>query len=199
MGITVCIPTLPTRAHLLTRALRSVQAQTLRPDAVVVVEDTEGRGAAHTRNRALERVETDLVAFLDDDDEFLPLHLQELTDLQRISGADLVYPWFEVFGDRDPLGAFGQPFDPVGIRTANYVPVTVLARTSSIRAAGGFRNKYDTGPSCEDWNCWLSMLDNGCHFVHLPLRTWVWHREGQGTGGIVNPSLQWPILQLRLE
>lgn len=189
MGITVCIPTLPGRAPLLARALRSVSAQTLPPDEVVIAVDSRGRGAADTRNRALARVRTELVAFLDDDDELLPDHLAVLADLQRASGADLVYPWFDVVGSCDPLGAFARPFDPVGLRTANYIPVTVLARTAAVRAAGGFTNRRSHSPTCEDWSCWLSMLDNDCRFLHLPMRTWVWHREGQGTGGIVNPSL----------
>lgn len=184
--ITVCIPTIPPRRHLLERALASVSAQTLQPAEVIVEVDTDKTGAAATRNRALDRVTTPLVAFLDDDDELYRFHLEFLhTELTR-SGADLVYPWFDIVGNPDPLGWFGKPFDPDALRRANYVPVTVLARTQAVRDAGGFANLRESGSTCEDWICWQRMLDNGCKFVHLPEKTWTWFHHSGNSGGSPN-------------
>jgi glycosyltransferase involved in cell wall biosynthesis len=76
--ITVCIPTIPPRAKMLARALESVAEQTLQPAAIIVEYDHEHTGAAATKNRALAKVTTPLVAFLDDDDHFLPHHLAVL-------------------------------------------------------------------------------------------------------------------------
>jgi glycosyltransferase involved in cell wall biosynthesis len=76
--ITVVIPSIPSRAKMLDRALASVKAQTLRPERVVVEFDDDRLGAAATRQRGLEKVTTPWVAFLDDDDEFLPGHLYAL-------------------------------------------------------------------------------------------------------------------------
>jgi glycosyltransferase involved in cell wall biosynthesis len=184
--ITVCIPTIPPRRNLLENALRSVRAQTLQPAEVIVETDIGKTGAAATRNRALDRVKTPLVAFLDDDDELYRFHLEYLRDELVSSGADLVYPWFEIIGNSDPLGWFGKPFDPDALRQANYIPVTVLARTEAVRDAGGFRNLRDSGSTCEDWVCWLKMLDNGCKFVHLPEKTWEWVHWYGNSGGSPN-------------
>lgn len=188
MSVTVLIPTIPTRTHLLHQALGSVWRQTVQPDAVVIEPDLERTGAAATRNRALERVETEFVAFLDDDDELERNHLEVLLATQKATGADVVYPWFNVVGGHDPLGWFGRPFDPVALRQANYIPITLLARTSLVRQVGGFNNHplYVNGrtvATCEDWNLWIDLVDIGAKFVHAPERTWKWHHHGRNTQG----------------
>jgi hypothetical protein len=63
-GVTVCLATIPQRRELLLRALESVEAQTVRPDAVVVVCDHLREGAARTKTRALEQARTEWVTFL---------------------------------------------------------------------------------------------------------------------------------------
>ena len=174
--ITVVVATIPPRVALLERALKSVTAQTLLPAHVLVLEDTDRGGAAATRNRALERVDTEWTAFLDDDDELLPDHLKLCARYAYLSGCDVVYPGYEVEGGDDPVNCFGIPFDASLLRKRNFIPVTVLARTEKVRAAGGFQERPDeNGDPCEDWGLWLAMLDQGAKFGHLPQKTWIWH------------------------
>src|SRR6185369_13856147 len=155
VSITVVIPTHPGREALLDRAVASVQAQSLA--AIVEIEfDRVRTGAAATRNRALDRVATDWVAFLDSDDEFKPNHLRACARNAALTGADLVYPWFDCDGE-DKIGMFGVPFDRVGLRRGNYIPVTVLVRTELVRKVGGFQeHPDDNGDPCEDWGLWLA-------------------------------------------
>jgi hypothetical protein len=187
--ITVVIPSIPPRAHMLNNALTSVYRQTLAPKEIIVEMDPDHTGAAATRTRGLMKVTTEFVAFLDDDDELEPNHLELLAAKQTETDADLVYPWFTNVGGHDPLGAFGRPFDAFAITFANYIPITVLARTSMVVAAGGFSNAPPemvadlNGATCEDWVCWLAMLELGAEFVHLPARTWKWHHHGRNTQG----------------
>jgi glycosyltransferase involved in cell wall biosynthesis len=77
-NVTVAIPSIPGREQLLARALESVAAQTTAPRRILVHTDTERHGAAWTRNRLLRQVRTGWVAWLDDDDELLPNHLEVL-------------------------------------------------------------------------------------------------------------------------
>src|SRR3546814_4180233 len=86
------IPTSPQRKVMLSRAMRSVMAQTLPARAVIVQADNDKEGSAVTRNRALEAVRTPWVAFLDDDDQFLPHHLQRLSQALTETQAYVVYP-----------------------------------------------------------------------------------------------------------
>src|SRR5690348_9867882 len=101
MDITVCIATHPERGSItddsapLGRAAASVYAQTYPASAIAVALDTLGDGAAVTRNRALELVKTEWVAFLDSDDVFYPDHLKKLARCARLTGADVVYPYFD--------------------------------------------------------------------------------------------------------
>lgn len=174
--ITVVIPTIPGREKQLIRALASVDAQTMRPATVLIEADVNREGPAAVRNRMLAKVTTEWVAFLDDDDELYPDHLRRLIRYARLSGLDVAYPGWD--GD-DPTGMFGLPFDPVLLAERNYIPVTALARTEMVRAAGGFQPHPDAGGDpCEDWGLWLAMLDLGAKFGHLPVRTWRWNPGG---------------------
>jgi glycosyltransferase involved in cell wall biosynthesis len=176
MNITVVMPTIPPRHNLMLRALDSVSAQTLPATAVVIETDNGRLGAAEARNRALRSVDTEWVAFLDDDDELLPDHLKLCARYATLSGVDVVYPGYEVFGGEDPVNCFGIPFDASLLKRRNFIPVTTLCRTELVRAAGGFQPRPDEhGDPCEDWGLWLAMLERGAKFGHLPQRTWRWH------------------------
>lgn len=185
--VTVAIPSHPGRERLLRRALASVATQDRSPAAVSVAVDLDREGSAATRNRALAAVQTPWVAFLDSDDMFLPEHLALLTACAQATGADVVYPIPTAEGHPLPALRFGLPFDPDALRRANYIPVTVLARTALVKAAGGFQpppvDEHDPERVYDDWGCFLAMLALGARFVHLPARTWVWHfHPGQTQG-----------------
>lgn len=187
--VTVVVPTIPPRAAMLDKALMSVSVQKLRPADVIVEYDHDHEGPAVVRNRALEKVTTEWVAFLDDDDLMRPQHLRACLLWAQRQGADLVYPWFDVVSTRttpgwDPLGHFGQEFDADALRQANYIPVTVLVRAQLLRDVGGFRNRAEPpATTCEDWGAWLALLDAGARFSHLPARTWVWVWHTANTSG----------------
>ena len=174
MDITVAIATHPPRmgpGGPYERAVTSVRAQIYPPTGgIAVALDEAGDGAALTRNKALELVQTEWVAFLDSDDELYPDHLRKLARYARLSGVDVAYSGWD---GPDPTSMFGRAFDPGLLRQTNYIPVTVLARTAAVRAAGGFQPHPDENDDpCEDWGLWLAMCDQGAKFGHLPVRTW---------------------------
>lgn len=196
--ITVCIATIPPRAKLLRRALASVTAQTLLPAAVIVEYDHEHTGAAATKNRAAAKADTRWLAFLDDDDQFLPHHLELLRDWADEPNplgapADVVYSipdCPQLPGRRDPHGRYGVPFDPEELRRRSYVQTTSLVRRSVFGAAGGFQlpagKTLPDGSPCpyDDWGLWLAMLDQGARFLHVPEVTFVWNHWGRGVKGV---------------
>jgi hypothetical protein len=175
--ITVVTPSLPERAKLLIEAIKSVQAQTLQADAHHVYLDGTRAGPARVRTLLLERVETPLVAFLDDDDLLDADHLETLSAALDARGADLAYSWHRTTG----ATAVVTPRPPTdrAMRTwmssgRNVIPVTVLARTAAIRAAGGFQaeDRY------EDYALWCRMLEQGCKFVGVRRETWTYRFFG---------------------
>src|SRR5262245_61643719 len=181
MDVTVVIPTIPGREDLLDRAVASVLAQTA-PCAIHIESDPDRAGAAATRNRALPKVDTGWVAFLDDDDVLKPNHIRACARHAVLTGADVVYPGYDAVGE-DPVNCFGLPFDGTLLKRRNFIPVTTLCRTAAVIDAGGFQPHPDENDDpCEDWGLWLALYDAGAKFSHLPQRTWVWHVNG-GTKG----------------
>lgn len=205
MSIAVCIATIPPREDVLQRALRSVATQTLEPDELIVELDEEATGAGPTRNRAWRRATSDWIAFLDDDDEFLPQHLQVCQSAAKKERADLVYPWFELVGWPEatasrpdplavPLGGvlrhpLGVPFrreQELHMRRHAFIPATVFVKRSWLEKVDGYPaphteewNRYN---GCEDWAMLIRLLDAGATFTHAPQRTWRCH-HGVGTAG----------------
>lgn len=102
-GITVVIPTVPPRADLLRRAIHSVNDAIVElgaaygvPGNLVTVNDFGRQGAAKTRHRGLLAVETEWVAFLDDDDVMHPDHLVQLYGAALEHGADYLWSRFQI-------------------------------------------------------------------------------------------------------
>jgi hypothetical protein len=195
--ITVCIATIPPRASQLRRALASVAIQTLQPAAIIVEYDHGHAGAAATKNAAARRASTPWLAFLDDDDQFMPHHLETLHKAARVSyalatPADVVYSIPEVPQSptkRDPNGRYGVPFDPDELRRRSYIQTTSLIRADLFHEAGGFQlpMRYQAdGSSCpyDDWGLWLAMLDLGARFLHVPEVTFIWNHWGRGAPGV---------------
>lgn len=188
--VTVVIPHIPTRGAELQRALASVTAQTHQPRSVVIAADTRRDGSAATRNRALCCVTTPWVAFLDDDDEFMPRHLETLVAAALLTEADVIYtgclpvgPDGREIARRPEWGRFEHEFDAKLLREVSYLPVTCLARTDlAIIAQFGPPAAHPTS-NYDDWGLYLRMLDAGGIFLHVPKVTWIWHHHGMNTSG----------------
>ena len=183
-GITVVIPSIPPRRQVLVeRALCSVQAQTLLPDDIVVCFDHDKEGAGPTRTRGLRKVTTEWVAFMDDDDELLPHHLSTLLGHALETGADVVWPWYEVAppGNSDPFPPhfFGLQWNPAGPHS---FPITTLVRTD-VCAGVDFAPPASATCANEDWTFWLALNERGAKFSHVAERTWRWWIDGNNTSG----------------
>lgn len=190
--ITVVIPSIPPRAEMLKRAVRSVRSQTM-PAQVIVEIDHEGYGAAITRQHGLERVDTPWVAFLDDDDEFLPEHLESCYKFALETGADYVYPWYTVIhrmgrAGRDPMPwFFGKPWDN---DQPHQTTITTLVKTELAQKVG-FQDGPGPDPNGgrvivggEDYRFTLGCMFDGAKIMHLAQRTWLWHHHGKNTSGL---------------
>lgn len=195
--VTVVIPTIPGREKYLERAVESVRKQQRPADDLIVEKDVFRTGAAATRNRALKRVETDYVAFLDDDDYLYPNHLRVLMQASDNHNADVFYPIPDFKNMKDPTAVFvdGRLRKPWGLEWSrdhevhmlyrgNFIPVTVLAKTHSVRIAKGFPTPDVWGDRPEDWGLFRNMLKNGAVFRHVPKMTWCYVGHDKHTKGL---------------
>jgi glycosyltransferase involved in cell wall biosynthesis len=188
LDITVVIPSIPPRARLLHRAIESVLTQKCkRAPQLAIAVDYEKKGAAHTRQRALDMVQTPWVAFLDDDDQFMPDHLAKLMVHAQQTGADYAYSWFHVIGGLDPFPNthYTLPWDNANPRQTT---ITTLVRTGLAKEVGFLSpvpgEEVEGQTAGEDWNFTLGIMAAGGLISHLVERTWFWHHDSQNTSGL---------------
>lgn len=186
--ISVLIPTIPERSLLLQRAVASVMAQTLLPDEICIAVARPDEPAWSTRQRALAMATSTHIACLDDDDEFLPHHLEACARHAAATDADMVFPWFVTDHCSDPFpGEFGAPWDPDHPRQTTTV---IFARRHAINDVGGYRfvdgDRHDDGGNRagEDFDLVKRLNAGGHRIVHLPERTWIWWHWAGNTSGL---------------
>jgi glycosyltransferase involved in cell wall biosynthesis len=188
--ITVATPSLPYRSERLVKALRSVARQTLPAAAISVAIDVSHAGAAATRQRALDAVQTEWVAFLDDDDLMKVDHLAYLWAHAQESGADYVYSYFDMLGGTDPFGHSGHEFNQFDPANPTETTITTLVRTELAQAVG-FKplDRGHDANSGEDYGFTLGCIAAGAKISHaIGRRTWFYVVHNGPDGKLANTS-----------
>ena len=181
--VSVILPT-HNRAPLLREAIESVLAQTFFDWELVVVDDgsTDGttesvrllaekvgrirylrqekKGVSAARNRGVAEASGEWVAFLDDDDLWLPEKLEkQLAFASQHPECGFLYGRADVVDEEGQTVAStpsGSPKTTLeGLVQENTIPIlTVLVRKSLIQAVGGFDESLDVA---EDYDLWLRL------------------------------------------
>lgn len=185
-GITVCIPAHPARfrSGLLSRALNSVFAQTLQPERVLILNDTGREGVGVIRQRLLDQVSTQWVAWIDSDDEWSsPDHLEKLKRVADETDSVYVFSWFHALVD--PLGHFGLPFNPC---SPYHTTMGILERTDLAKEVGFPPSATHGRFSNEDWAHITGFAklacERGLKMTHLAERTWTYSMGHGNTSGL---------------
>lgn len=216
--VTTVITTYRRRPEIVRRALNSIVNQTYNSLEIIVVNDApeehklveelrelcselntkknikyvvmeKNSGACAARNKAIELACGDCIAFLDDDDEWLPkkieLQVKELEDNPKCA---LVYCnsilYFEgkekkekMFSDMMPMGYIYKNLMAENIIGSCSYP---LFRMSCLREIGGFREDM---PALQDWELYLRLLQyHEARYVHEPLAVYHFY-EGERISG----------------
>ncbi len=182
-SVSVVVPAHDSAATI-AEALQSVRAQMSLPDEVIVVDDGSSDGTADivasrfpevtlirqantgpagARNRALEVVRSDWVAFLDADDIWEPdrLRLQLAVAEQHLDAVIVACNWGAFDGSAPQVLATerSRRISSLDLLLLNrFQTSTVLARTDTVRRLGGFDPALD---GVEDWDLWLRCARHG--------------------------------------
>jgi hypothetical protein len=207
------------RPGLLAEALDSLRAQTFSDFETVLVNDggpipaallapAPGRGirvlappppGGKTRalNTGLAAARGTYVAYLDDDDLYLPAHLDTL--VRFLDGSDEYRAAYtsvrqieQVLGedgryrDARQITVYGRPFEAARLLYKNDIPLIGLAHHRALaEEAGGFDETFD---QFEDWD-FLIRLSARTRFHHLPSVTAVYRRRNDASN--VTAALPW--------
>jgi glycosyltransferase involved in cell wall biosynthesis len=183
--VSVILPTCD-RPEELAEALESLAAQTFTDFEVVLANDGEtdisemvrrfkesypityvglggGNGASAARNAALKAAEGELIAYLDDDDRYLPRHLETLVAVVQ-GGADVAYTDAELCYFRREGGkrhilerkvVFSQDFDAKALLVYNYITMQcVMHRRYCLDKSGRFNEELE---SLVDWDLFIRL------------------------------------------
>ena len=196
-NVSVIIPTYK-RAHLVSQAIESVLAQTYTDYEIIVVNDgspdntdqvlasfgdqitaihQENLGVAAARNAGIMAASGRYIAFVDDDDLWLPNKLEkQIACLESTPKIGLVYSDMFCFNDRGFLPntwakaysilPFEQTWTLFG-RNCISTPSSVVVRRECLDAVGGFD---ETLICCEDYDLWLRISEKfSVYFMNQPL------------------------------
>jgi len=183
------------RANFLADCLASVFAQTRQPDRVIVVDDgspegaaieraverygdrvtlirQENRGAGAARNRGILASDTDLIAFLDADDEWAPEFLQEQLDLMRAYRFGVVYANGDIVGGSPLCGMHFMETAPsqgtVSVdallsQRCTVLTSSVVTRRNVLLDVGLFDEDLRRG---QDFDLWVRLAAAGTTFAY---------------------------------
>ncbi len=213
--VSVIVPTY-NRPKMLVHALESILAQTYRHFEIIVVNDAgpdvseviaplnvagritlinkpANKGLADSRNVGIAAARGKYIAYLDDDDEYYPDHLETLVTFLENTGYEVAYAdALRAHQHRNAAGEYetwhrDQPystdFDYNIILCGNFSPVQCYMHAKScIDAVGGFDT---TLTSHEDWELWLR-LSRRYDCVHLKKTTseFTWRQDGSTMTGV---------------
>lgn len=195
--VTVCTPTIPPRGQLLTRAMQSVMAQTVKPLAHLIMSDFQKVGAPKMLDACLRTAQTEWVAILADDDEFLPHHLETLWNLVQDQDADIGYTHFRYSNlpDAGHLERFrGVPFDYDNPRQMTGV---YMGRREYLLELGGHSAFFDVesyevdaqgNRVGEDFHLVRRLAHDGARIAVSPEVTWIYH---VGHGNTLGMPSKW--------
>ncbi|NCC05173.1 MAG: glycosyltransferase [Proteobacteria bacterium] len=205
--ISVVVPLYNKAAHI-ERALRSIQRQTNEPAEVIVVDDgstdeggdivrhfemkglrlisQKNQGVSAARNRGMSEASTDLVAFLDADDEWLPNHLFSFSNLIDRFPDKGLYSTMRFIHDGGGLRGSQSPFvagcdycnvedffESFAIGLSFVHSSTTLVSKTKALSVGGFPESIRHG---EDIILWIKIFLNS-GMAHATARTAIYHLD----------------------
>jgi glycosyltransferase involved in cell wall biosynthesis len=167
----------------LSDCIQSLLEQTVRPAKIIISDDAssdnspnilrgydlalpgmfhiilrdDNVGIIKNENEAVEHVDTEWMFFMDPDDLLHPQYIEKVLDvIDRQDNEKLMV----VYSDMKKIGNWEgdwvvSDWDPVGLRTGNYINGHSVFRTELFRQVGGLK---DNG-NFEDHQLWVDMLD----------------------------------------
>lgn len=212
--ISIVIPTYK-RPDFLDRLLKSIANQTFKDFEVIVIDDnspnyedylpviekykrifkefkflrnSENRGAPYSRNRGIKEAKYDLIALVDDDDEWLPKKLEKQFEIFKSSDENLglVYTWTDAIDENGNVvykyrsEIEGNPKKEI-LKKCFIPSPSVMVRKKAIVEAGLFDESF---PSCQDWDMWTRIIFQNYKIRVIKDVLTLYHKHSSGNIGL---------------
>jgi glycosyltransferase involved in cell wall biosynthesis len=224
-------------AAFIGEALESIYRQTYKHWEIIVVDDgstdatssalaphlgriryiaQENGGTAAARNAGLRRAQGELIAFLDNDDVWLPDKLElQVRVMQAWPECGLVFTdgkqfteagvrqesvisrrldaWLDAHGTHDPLVAKGWMVRELLFSNEIASASSVMVRRESLERVGGFDEEIAIA---DDYDLWLRVAgEHPVGLIRRCLYMWRWH-DGSQSGPIAERQYRWMAARL---
>jgi len=161
MRVAAIIASLPSLSRDIRAAVKSAEWQTHQVDIIV---DTGSGGVSASRNRAASTTDADVLAFLDDDDTWLPNHVAE--NIAVLKDAS-----FSSYGTGGVLHLHDDHVINIVVHGFSVTPGSgLLVRRDAFIAVGGFDESLQVN---EVFDLCVKLLKHGFSLSHCPVNTWV--------------------------
>ena len=209
--VSIIMPTY-NRSQMLLLALESIVSQTYSNWEVIVVNDggddvenvlatvfagerivyvrlPQNHERSHARNTGIRLAKGKYIAYLDDDDQFLPDHLETLvagletsnyevayTDAYRVTQEKISGRYVEIKRDVP----YSYEFSRDNLLQQNFIPILcVMHRRSCLDRTGLFDENLNTH---EDWDLWIRMSEETpFHHINKVTAEFSWRLDGSTT------------------
>jgi glycosyltransferase involved in cell wall biosynthesis len=180
-NLSVIIPTF-NRAHLLSKAIKSVLDQTYKDFEIFVIDDCstdktsdvvksfknkkikylvhkENQGGSAARNTGIKAAKGDFITFLDDDDELFPRKFEkQITKFHNLSeDFGVVYSGYCIIKSKKKwqfYPEYRKEVYSVLLKRNILGSSTPMVRKNCFKIAGLFDENL---PSCQDWDMWIRL------------------------------------------
>ena len=150
---------------------------------ILLLQNEENKGVSFSRNRALQiDINSSLVAYCDSDDWWNDNHLDDSINYLNL-GYDLVYATPTCFKESDgsivfPTFPVYGNFIPERLRERNYIWISSVVHKN-------MNFMFDSNVnSLEDWDMWLTLMENGFKFYQRHRRTLNYLAKDNGMGSL---------------
>lgn len=206
LKVSVIIPTY-NRPLLLKRSIDSVLAQTFQDFEIIIIDSSKDdatndlvgsyhdqrlkymhdqkvdgwRGVSHGRNIGIGASRGVFIAFLDDDDEWLPKKLEMQLEKFNDPSVGLVYCDYNLVSDEIIVRTVGPRFNgnvySEALRACFVLPSLAIVRRDTLDSSGLFDESLEY---VEDWDMWIRVASiSNFDYVPIPLVNFRCHDDEQ--------------------
>lgn len=132
---------------------------------ILFFDETINRGVCYARNLAIKACTGEYILPLDADDKIEPAYVEKAVNvLKEKSEVGIVYCCADFFGVKNKRWKLDE-YQKEKIFFENLIFNSAMFRKKDFEKVGGYKECMHVG--CEDWDLWLSLIENGAEVYRI--------------------------------